>query len=74
MTPKEFDLLSVLARNIGRVMTHRALLKAVWGGTNVDEPEHLWVLVRQLRKKVEPDPRNPRYIQSEPWVGYRLGV
>jgi two-component system KDP operon response regulator KdpE len=74
LTPKEFDLLNVLARNAGRVMTHRALLKAVWGTTNADEPEHLWVLVRQLRKKVEPDPARPRYIQSEPWVGYRLGI
>src|SRR5262245_30684309 len=74
LTPKEFDLLSVLARNAGRVMTHRALLKAVWGSATVDEPEHLWVLVRQLRKKIEPDPANPRYIQSEPWVGYRFGA
>ena len=73
LTPKEFDLLSVLARNAGRVMTHRALLKAVWGGTAVDQPEHLWVLVRQLRKKIEPDASNPRYVQSEPWVGYRFG-
>jgi two-component system KDP operon response regulator KdpE len=74
LTPKEFDLLSVLARNAGRVMTHRSLLRAVWGATNTDEPEHLWVLVRQLRKKVEPNPGKPRYIQSEPWVGYRLGI
>lgn len=74
LTPKEFDLFSVLARNAGRVMTHRALIQAVWGGAHVDEPEHLWVLVRQLRKKVEPDPARPRYIQSEPWVGYRLGL
>jgi two-component system KDP operon response regulator KdpE len=74
LTPKEFDLLSVLARNAGRVMTHRSLLKAVWGAANTDEPEHLWVLVRQLRRKVEPDPGKPRYIQSEPWVGYRLGI
>ena len=74
LTPKEFDLLSVLARNAGRVMTHRSLLKAVWGATTTDEPEHLWVLVRQLRKKVEVDPARPRYIQSEPWVGYRLGI
>ena len=73
LTPKEFELLSVLARNAGRVMTHRALLKAVWGPASVDQPEHLWVLVRQLRKKVEPDPTTPRYIQSEPWVGYRFG-
>lgn len=74
LTPKEFDLVSVLARNAGRVMTHRALLRAVWGTANMDEPEHLWVLVRQLRRKIEPDPRKPRYIQSEPWVGYRLGI
>jgi two-component system KDP operon response regulator KdpE len=74
LTPKEFDLLSVLARNAGRVMTHRALLKAIWGATVIDQPEHLWVLVRQLRKKIEPDPRTPRYIQSEPWVGYRFGA
>lgn len=73
LTPKEFDLLSVLARNAGRVMTHRALLKAVWGPTAVDQPEHLWVLVRQLRKKIEIDPGSPRYIESEPWVGYRIG-
>jgi two-component system KDP operon response regulator KdpE len=73
LTPKEFDLLSVLARNVGRVMTHRALYKAVWGRTVADQPEHLWVLVRQLRKKIEPDVSNPRYVQSEPWVGYRFG-
>jgi two-component system KDP operon response regulator KdpE len=73
LTPKEFDLLSLLARNAGRVMTHRALLKAIWGAANVDQPEHLWVLVRQVRRKIEPDPANPRYIQSEPWVGYRFG-
>jgi len=73
LTPKEFELLSVLVRNAGRVMTHRALLKAVWGPASVDQPEHLWVLVRQLRKKIEPDPTSPRYIQSEPWVGYRFG-
>jgi two-component system, OmpR family, KDP operon response regulator KdpE len=73
LTPKEFDLVSLLARNAGRVMTHRAILKAIWGPTNTEEPEHVWVLVRQLRKKHEPDPSNPRYIQSEPWVGYRFG-
>jgi two-component system, OmpR family, KDP operon response regulator KdpE len=73
LTPKEFDLLSVLARNAGRVMTSSSLLEAVWGAKRVDEPEHLWVLVRQLRKKLELDPSNPRYIQSEPWVGYRFG-
>lgn len=73
LTPKEFDLLSVLVRNAGRVMTHRALLNAVWGAAGVDQPERLWVLVRQLRKKLEVDPAAPLYIQSEPWVGYRFG-
>jgi two-component system, OmpR family, KDP operon response regulator KdpE len=74
LTPKEFDLLALLARNAGRVLTHRAILKAVWGPNAVDQPEHLWVLVRQLRKRIEPDPSHPRYVLSEPWVGYRFGA
>lgn len=72
LTPKEFELLSVLARQPGRVLTNRALLTAIWGGHSVDRPEHLWVLVKQLRRKLEPDPSSPRYILSEPWTGYRL--
>jgi two-component system KDP operon response regulator KdpE len=72
LTPKEFDLLSLLARNHDRVLTHRAILKAIWGPNAVEQPEHLWTLVAQLRKKVEPDPANPRYLLSEPWVGYRF--
>ena len=72
LTPKEFDLLVLLARNPDRVLTHRAILKAIWGANAVNQPEHLWVLVGQLRKKIEPDPGNPRYLVSEPWVGYRL--
>jgi two-component system, OmpR family, KDP operon response regulator KdpE len=72
LTPKEFELLALLARNADRVLTHRAILKAIWGPNAVDQPEHLWVLVAQLRKKIEPDPGNPRYLLSEPWVGYRL--
>jgi two-component system KDP operon response regulator KdpE len=72
LTPKEFDLLALLARNADRVLTHRAILKAIWGPNAVDQPEHLWVLMAQLRKKVEPDPGTPRYLLSEPWVGYRL--
>jgi two-component system KDP operon response regulator KdpE len=72
LTPKEFELLSLLARQPGRVLTHRALLSAIWGGYAVDQPEHLWVLVSQLRKKLESDPAQPRYILSEPWTGYRL--
>jgi len=74
LTPKEFDLLELMARNAGRVLTHRAILKAVWGPNSVNQPEHLWVLVAQLRKKLEPDPAHPRYLLSEPWVGYRFAA
>jgi two-component system KDP operon response regulator KdpE len=72
LTPKEFDLLSLLARNRDRVLTHRAILKEVWGANAVEHPEHLWTLVAQLRKKIEPDPSQPKYLVSEPWVGYRF--
>jgi two-component system KDP operon response regulator KdpE len=74
LTPKEFDLLALLARNPDRVLTHRAILKAVWGAGAVNQPEYLWVLIAQLRKKIEPDPAHPRYLLSEPWVGYRLAT
>jgi two-component system, OmpR family, KDP operon response regulator KdpE len=70
LTPKEFELIALLARNPDRVLTHRTILKEVWGPNAVNQPEHLWVLVGQLRKKLEPDPANPRYLVSEPWVGY----
>jgi two-component system KDP operon response regulator KdpE len=72
LTPKEFDLLSILARNAGRVLTHRKLLAAIWGEHAANQPEHLWVLMRQLRKKIEPRPSEPRYLLSEPWIGYRF--
>jgi two-component system KDP operon response regulator KdpE len=74
LTPKEFELLSLLARNHDRVLTHRAILKAVWGANAVEQPEHLWTLVAQLRKKIEPDPASPKYVLSEPWVGYRFAT
>jgi len=74
LTPKEFDLLAFLARNADKVLTHRAILKAIWGPQAVNEPEHLWVLIGQLRKKIEPDPSKPRYVVSEPWVGYRFAT
>ena len=74
LTPKEFELLSLLARNHDRVLTHRAILKAIWGPNAVDQPEHLWTLVAQLRKKIEPDPATPQYLLSEPWVGYRFAT
>jgi two-component system, OmpR family, KDP operon response regulator KdpE len=72
LTPKEFDLLSLLAQNCDRVLTHRVILTAIWGANAVDQPEHLWVLISQLRKKIEIDPANPQLLVSEPWVGYRL--
>ena len=72
LTPKEFELLSLLARNADRVLTHRTILKAIWGANALDQPEHLWVLIGQLRKKIEVDPAHPKYLVSEPWVGYRL--
>jgi two-component system, OmpR family, KDP operon response regulator KdpE len=74
LTPKEFELLALLARNADRVLTHRAILKAIWGPNAVNQPEHLWVLIAQLRKKIEPDPSAPQYLISEPWVGYRLAT
>ncbi len=74
LTPKEFELLALLMGNPGRVLTHRAILKAIWGANAVNQPEHLWVLVAQLRKKIEPDPSHPRYLLSEPWVGYRFAA
>jgi two-component system, OmpR family, KDP operon response regulator KdpE len=72
LTPKEFDLLAALAQHQGKVMHHRTLLAAVWGAEAMHQPEYLRVFVNQLRKKVEPDPANPRYILTEPWVGYRF--
>jgi two-component system KDP operon response regulator KdpE len=74
LTPKEFELLSLLARNHDRVLTHRAILKAIWGPHAVDQTEHLWTLVAQVRKKIEPDPAKPQYLLSEPWVGYRFAT
>ncbi len=71
LTPKEFELLALLLRNAGRVMTHKVLLRAIWGPAGEGQPEYLRVLIGQLRKKVERG-EGERYIQSEPWVGYRL--
>ncbi len=72
LTPKEFDLLLFFAQHAGRVLTHRIILTAIWGPNAVDQPEHLRVLVASLRRKLEPDPAQPRYILTEPWVGYRF--
>ncbi len=71
LTPKEFDLLAHLARHAGKVITHRALLTAVWGAQSAHQPEYLRVFVGQLRKKLEAE-TGRQYIQTEPWVGYRF--
>lgn len=70
LTPKQFDLLVYFAQHAGKVLTHRALLQAVWGA-NADQPEYLRVSIGQLRKKIETS-EEPRYILTEPWVGYRF--
>jgi two-component system KDP operon response regulator KdpE len=72
LSPKEFDLLVFFLRNSGKVLTHRTLLGKIWGGDYTDQTEYLRVFVRHLRKKLEPDPAKPRYILTEPWVGYRF--
>ncbi len=72
LTPKEFDLLVYLFRNRGKVISHRTLLGAVWGGENTEQTEYLRVFIGQLRKKIEAEPSKPVYIRTEPWVGYRF--
>ena len=72
LTPKEYDLLVYLIRHPGKVLTHRTLLAAVWGGNYVEQTEYLRVFIGQLRKKIETDSGSPRYILTEPWIGYRF--
>jgi len=72
LTPKEFDLFVYMARHPNRVITHRTLLEAVWGEASQEQPEYLRVFMGQLRKKLEEDPSNPKYLVTEPWVGYRF--
>jgi two-component system KDP operon response regulator KdpE len=72
LTPKEFALLRQLVTSSGKPITHRSLLQAVWGPDYGEETEYLRVFVNQLRKKIEPDPRHPRFIRTEPWIGYRF--
>lgn len=71
MTPKEFDLLSYFVRHPNKVLAHRTILADVWGGHS-EQTEYLRVYVGHLRRKLEPDPANPRYFLSEPWTGYRF--
>ncbi len=72
LTPHEFDLLRVLAQNAGKLLTHRALLREVWGPAYQVEAHYLHVYISHLRAKVEPDPSRPRYVLTEPGAGYRL--
>jgi two-component system KDP operon response regulator KdpE len=72
LTPKEFELFVYMARHPNRVLGHRTLLEAVWGEASQEQPEYLRVFMGQLRKKLERDPSNPRYLVTEPWVGYRF--
>ncbi|HEX6730236.1 MAG TPA: response regulator transcription factor [Pyrinomonadaceae bacterium] len=72
LTPKEFDLLVYFIKHAGKVLTHRTLLGALWGGDYVEQNEYLRVFVGNLRKKIEPNASTPKYILTEPWIGYRF--
>jgi two-component system KDP operon response regulator KdpE len=72
LTPKEFELLVYLVQHPGTVLTHHKLLGAIWGGDYTEQTEYLRVFIGQLRKKIEADPANPKYILTEPWIGYRF--
>lgn len=74
LTPKEFDLLRFLVSHPNKPLPHRKLLQAVWGPDYGDEVEYLRVFVNQLRKKIEPIPSKPKYLLTEPWVGYKFAV
>jgi two-component system KDP operon response regulator KdpE len=74
LTPTEYEVLKYLAANSGKVITHRTLLRAVWGPSYEDETHYLRVFIGQLRRKIEPDPTRPRYLVTDPGVGYRLRV
>jgi two-component system KDP operon response regulator KdpE len=72
LTPKEYDVLKHLVANQGKPLTHRRLLQSVWGPDYGEETENLRVVINQLRKKIEADPTHPKYIVTEPWIGYRF--
>ncbi|MBL0372306.1 response regulator [Rhizobium sp. KVB221] len=72
LTPKEYDLLALLARHVGKVVTHKILLTSVWGPAHADDMQYLRVFIGQLRAKVERDPSDPKIIATEPGVGYRF--
>jgi two-component system KDP operon response regulator KdpE len=72
LTPKEFELLTYLVKNHGKVLTHRSLLASIWGANFTEQTEYLRVFLGNLRKKIEPNPARPQYILTEPWIGYRF--
>ena len=72
LTPKEFDLLRFLISNTDTALPHKRILQAVWGPDHGSEVQYLRVFIKQLRKKLEPDPSRPRHILTEPWLGYRF--
>lgn len=72
LTPKEFELLAYFVKNHDKVLTHRVLLSAIWGGNYTEQNEYLRVFVGNLRKKIEQNPAKPQYILTEPWIGYRF--
>jgi two-component system KDP operon response regulator KdpE len=72
LTPKEFDLLQYMVAHANVPIPHTKLLQSVWGEEHADEVEHLRVFINQLRKKIERNPSNPKYLLTEPWIGYRL--
>jgi len=72
LSPKEYDLLAILARQAGRVVTHRQILRTVWGPAHQEDTQYLRVFVGQLRGKIEEDSSAPKLIQTEPGIGYRL--
>ena len=72
LAPKEYEVLKLLIANQGKPLTHRRILQVVWGPDYGDETENLRVVINQLRKKIESDPPHPKYILTEPWVGYRF--
>jgi two-component system, OmpR family, KDP operon response regulator KdpE len=72
LTPKEFEVMKLLVANQGKPLTHRRLLQAVWGPDYGEETENLRVVINQLRKKIETDSAHPRFILTEPWIGYRF--
>jgi len=74
LTRREFEVLAHLARNAGKVLLHRQVLQAVWGGQYGDESDYVWTFVKRIRRKIEPDRAHPRYVLTEAGVGYRMPV